>query len=155
MIRTLLRLALLGFCACATVALAHKGATGVVKERMDLMERQKDDMKIIGNMAKGQTPFDVAKAVEAARDIGVTAKKIPELFPEGSTGGKSEALPAIWEKWDRFTANTEDLGNAAEALVSALGDSENQDWKAAFKTVGEACKSCHEDFRAKKKKKGH
>jgi cytochrome c556 len=154
MIGTLPRLAFLGFCACATVALAHKGATGVVKERMDLMERQKDDVKIIGNMAKGQTPFDAAKAAEAASDIGVTAKKIAELFPEGSTGGESEALPAIWEKWDRFTANAEDLESAAAALVSALDDSENQDWKAAFKKVGKACKSCHEDFRAKKKKKG-
>ena len=78
-----------------TLALAHEGATGVVKERMDLMERQKDDMKLIGDMAKGKTPFDAAKAAEAARDISVTAKKIHELFPKGSEGGESEALPAI------------------------------------------------------------
>ena len=153
MIPTPLRFAFLAVSASATLALAHEGATGVVKERMDLMDRQKDDMKIIGDMAKGKTPFDAAEAAEAASDIGLTAKKIPELFPEGSTGGKSEALPAIWEKWDRFTANADDLGSAADALVSALGDSENQDWKAAFEKVGEACKSCHEDFRAKKKKK--
>ena len=31
---------------------------------------------------------------EAARDIGVTAKKIHELFPEGSGGGTSEAVTA-------------------------------------------------------------
>jgi len=153
MIPTPLRFAFLAVSASATLALAHEGATGVVKERMDLMDRQKDDMKIIGDMAKGKTPFDAAEAAEAASDIGLTAKKIPELFPEGSTGGKSEALPAIWEKWDRFTANADDLGSAADALVSVLGDSENQDWKAAFEKVGEACKSCHEDFRAKKKKK--
>jgi len=154
MILTPLRFAVLVSAASATLALAHEGATGVVKERMDLMERQKDDMKIIGKMAKGEAPFDAAKAAEAASDIGLTSQKIPDLFPEGSTGGKSEALPAIWEKWDRFTANAEDLESAADALVSALDDSDNQDWKAAFKKVGEACKSCHEDFRAKKKKKG-
>jgi len=154
MILTKLRLASLAFCASATLVLAHDGATGVVKERMDLMERQKDDMKIIGNMAKGKTPFDAAKAAEAARDIALTAKEIPELFPEGSTGGESEALPAIWEKWDRFTSGAEDLGRAADALVSAFDDRDNQDWKGAFRKVGEACKSCHEDFRAKKKKKG-
>lgn len=152
MILTKLRFAALAFCASATLALAHEAATGVVKERMDLMERQKDDMKIIGNMAKGNTPFDAAEAAEAARDIAVTAEKIHELFPEGSGGGESEALPSVWEKWDRFTASAEDLGSAADALVSALDDSENQDWKTAFRNVGEACKSCHEDFRAKKKK---
>jgi cytochrome c556 len=96
MIVTPLRVALLLCLASATLALAHEGATGVVKERMDLMESQKDAMKLIGDMAKGKTPFDAAKAAEAARDISVTAKKIPELFPEGSGGDKSEALPAVW-----------------------------------------------------------
>ena len=84
---------LIGF---ATLALAHEEATGVVKERMDLMECQKDDMKLIGDMAKGKTPFDPAKAAEAARDIETTSGKIPDLFPEGSTGHPSEAKEEIW-----------------------------------------------------------
>lgn len=44
----------------ATIALAHEEATGVVKERMDLMDRQKADMKLIGDMAKDLMPFDAA-----------------------------------------------------------------------------------------------
>ena len=153
MIVTPLRVALLLCLASATLALAHEGATGVVKERMDLMETQKDAMKLIGDMAKGNTPFDAAKAAEAARDISLTAKKIPELFPEGSGGekNKSDALPAVWEKWDRFTANADDLEGAADALSSALDGSANQDWKPAFQKVSDVCKSCHQDFRAKKK----
>ena len=86
----------------ATLALAHEGATGVVKERMDLMKRQQKDMKLIGDMAKGKTPFDAAKAAEAARDVSVTAKKIHELFPEGSAGGHSEAKQTIWTEWDQL-----------------------------------------------------
>jgi cytochrome c556 len=134
----------------ATFALAHEGATGVVKERMDLMDRQKDDMKIIGDMAKGKTPFDAAKATEAARDISVTAKKIPELFPEGSLHGETEALPAIWKDWDRFTGNAEDLDRVAGELAAAL-DAGATDWTGAFKQVVDACKACHQDFRKKKK----
>jgi len=151
MLSTLVRLTALLCLVSATIALAHEGATGVVKERMDLMKRQQDDMKLIGKMAKDKTPFDAAKAAESARDIGVTAKKIHELFPEGSGGGKSDALPAVWEEWDRFTAKADDLGSAADTLASSLDDSANQDWKAAFQKVTDACKSCHEDFRAKKK----
>ncbi len=135
--------------AFATLALAHEGAMGVVKERMDLMDRQKDDMKIIGDMAKGVVPFDAAKAAEAARDISVTSKKIPELFPEGSEGGESDALPAIWKEWDRFTKSADDLDRVAGELTTAL-EAGNPDWKAAFKKVGDACKACHQDFRAKK-----
>jgi cytochrome c556 len=137
-----------------TLALAHEGVTGVIKERMDLMERQKDDMKIIGDMANGKTPFDAAKAAEAARDISLTSKKIPELFPEGSLHEKSEALPAIWENFDRFTANAEDLDEAADALAASL-EAANPEWKAAFQKVTDACKACHQDFRAKKKEKHH
>ena len=40
--------------ACAGLALAHEGATGVVKERMDLMKGQAKQMKLIGDMAKGK-----------------------------------------------------------------------------------------------------
>ena len=80
-------LALLAF---VPLALAHEGATGVVKERMDLMDVQKDAMKVIGEMAKGKVPFDAGKAAEAARDIGTTSQKIHELFPEGTTGDPSE-----------------------------------------------------------------
>jgi len=151
-----LRLTVLVCLASATLALAHEGATGVVKERMDLMETQKEAMKTIGDMARGKAAFDAAKAADAARDIADTAKKIPDLFPEGSGGekNKSDALPAVWENWDRFTANADDLGSAAEALVATFGDSASQEWKPAFQKVGDACKSCHEDFRAEKKE-GH
>jgi cytochrome c556 len=150
-------LTLLACALSATLALAHEGATGVVKERQDLMESQKDAMKVIGDMAKGKTPFDAAPATKAANDIHTTAKKIHDLFPEGSGGekNKSDALPAVWENWDRFTANADDLATAADALAKALGDSASEAWKPAFQKVGEACKSCHEDFRAKKKEKQH
>lgn len=150
-------LTLLACIVSATLAFAHEGATGVVKERMDLMDSQKDAMKVIGDMAKGKTPFDAAAATKAANDIHTTAKKIHDLFPEGSGGeeNKSDALPAVWEKWDRFTANADDLATAADALAKALGDSASEDWKPAFQKVGEACKSCHEDFRAKKKEGQH
>ncbi|MGD9502422.1 MAG: cytochrome c, partial [Methyloceanibacter sp.] len=128
--------------------------TGVVKERMDLMDSQKDAMKVIGDMAKDKTPFDAEAAAKAANELATTAKKIPDLFPAGSGGGKSEALPAVWERWDRFKAGADDLTAAADALAKALADSASEEWKPAFKKVGEACKSCHEDFRAKKKE-GH
>jgi cytochrome c556 len=148
-------LTLLACALSATLALAHEGATGVVKERQDLMDSQKDAMKVIGDMAKGKKPFDAAAATKAANDIHTTAKKIQDLFPKGSGGekNKSDALPAVWEKWDRFTANADDLATAADALAKALGDSASEAWKPALQKVGEACKSCHEDFRAEKKEK--
>ncbi|WP_083239250.1 c-type cytochrome [Methyloceanibacter superfactus] len=135
--------------AAMPLALAHEGATGVVKERMDLMTRQKDDMKIIGLMAKGKTKFDPAKAAAAARDIEETAAKIPDLFPEGTDGGHSDAKPEIWRKWDTFTGDADTLRTQAGALAAAL-DANAPDWKTDFQAVIDACKTCHKSFRAEK-----
>ncbi|HEU0017870.1 MAG TPA: cytochrome c [Methyloceanibacter sp.] len=138
-------------------ALAHEGAKGVVKERMDLMKGQAKQMKLIGDMAKGKKKFDAAKAAAAAQDLGKTTKKIPELFPEGSNGHPSEALDAVWKEWDRFKGDAQDAEAAANALETAL-QALGQDWKAAFKKMTDACKSCHESFRAEEgegEKEGH
>ena len=153
MILTFVRAVALGCLTFTTIALAHEGATGVVKERMDLMKGQQDAMKLIGEMAKGKTPFDAAKASAAAREIETTAKQIHKLFPEGSDGGPSEALPAIWGQWDRFSGDADDLAEVAGALVNSFDGSTHDDWKAEFKRVTNACKSCHQDFRKKKKRK--
>jgi cytochrome c556 len=99
-------------------------------------------------MAKGKRRFDAEKAAAAARDLGSTTKKIPELFPEGSSGHPSEALDAIWEDWHRFTEDAKKAEGAANDLAATLQANPPQDWKAAFKTMIDACKSCHESFRA-------
>jgi len=140
--------------AFAAHGVAHEGATGVVKERMDLMKSQKKAMKVIGDMAKGKKAFNAAKAAKAARDLEATTKKIPELFPKGSNGHPSEALDAVWTEWDRFTGDAHDAEAAAKALGAAL-QSAGQNWKAAFQGMTDACKSCHESFRAKKEHGDH
>jgi cytochrome c556 len=131
--------------------LAHEEATGVVKERMDLMETQKDAMKVLGAMAKGQVPFDAAKATAAAKEIESTSANILQLFPEGSGGEPSEAKPEIWTQWEKFTTDTERLATAAAALEETVS-SESHEWKAKFKDVIDACKTCHKTFRAEKDK---
>jgi len=133
--------------AFVPLALAHEEATGVVKERMDLMDTQKEAMKVIGLMAKGKTPFDAAKAAKAATEIEETSKQIPELFPEGTGGAPSEAKPEVWTKWDKFTGDAEGLETAAADLVMALEAPDAPEWKAKFKGVIDACKTCHKTFR--------
>lgn len=150
--------ALLGAClliaAFTAHGLAHEGATGVVKDRMDLMKSQKKAMKVIGDMAKGKKPFDAAKAAKAARDLEATTKQIPELFPKGSNGHPSEALDVIWTEWDRFTGDAGDAEAAAKALAVEFETSADS-WKDGFKKMTDACKSCHESFRAEEKEGGH
>ena len=101
-------------------ALAHSGATGVVKERMDAMVDLGDEMKRLTPMMRGQTEYD-PEIVRGAADtmIGHAGSAMTELFPEGSNGKPSEALDAIWEDWDEFAALAEALRANAEGMKRA------------------------------------
>ena len=101
-------------------ALAHSGATGVVKERMDAMVDLGDEMKRLTPMMRGQTEYD-PEIVRGAADtmIGHAGSAMTELFPEGSNGKPSEALDAIWEDWDEFAALAEALRANAEGMKLA------------------------------------
>jgi cytochrome c556 len=79
--------------AFVPLALAHEVATGVVKERMDLMDTQKDAMKVIGEMAKGTVPFDAAKAAEAAGEIEGPPSRSPSSFRKGAAGTRARRSP--------------------------------------------------------------
>ena len=68
------------------------------------------------------------------------------LFPEGTGGHPSEALPEVWTQWDKFTKDADALGVAAKDLVAAL-EGGAPDWKAKFKGGIDACKTCHKTFR--------
>ena len=89
--------------AISGIAFAHSGAKGIVKERMDMMSDIGKSMKTIGTMLRNGE-FDPETAKQAALVIQEHAARIPDLFPDGSINGPSEALPSIWTNWEEFVA---------------------------------------------------
>ncbi|MCV2890592.1 c-type cytochrome [Ruegeria aquimaris] len=130
----------------AGAALAHSGVSNpAVKARMHAMMQIADNTKILGAMAKGQTPFDADEARAAAAAIAAHAASVPTLFMDEEHDPKSEALPAIWQEFDTFGQRSEALTlAAAEAAVSIETEA---DLKPALARIGSTCKSCHQDFR--------
>ncbi|WP_286240818.1 c-type cytochrome [Neptuniibacter halophilus] len=120
-IKTTLNCVLLSVLALNTPNLhAHGGATGVVKQRMDLMEDMKDAMKSVAAMFKGQTPYDADRVRAAAEVIRRhSGEHMTRLFPEGSLQHPSEAKPEIWEEWQRFSEMSQRLGVISEGLSRA------------------------------------
>jgi len=135
-----------------TDALAHGGATGVVKERMDLIGEMAKAMKSIAAMMKGKEAYDTEKVAELARRIaGHAGEATTKLFPEGSLDKPTESLPVIWTAWDEFTALSGQLSDAAGALAEAAGDpSPGGPAAAAFTRVAKTCTACHKKFRERK-----
>ena len=107
--------------------LAHGGATGVVKERMELMDAVGKAMKSLTDMMRGKQEYDVDRVRAAARRIAEHGgESLTELFPENSLEGPTEALPEIWTDWDRFSVLADQLTAYAEALEAAAGNERMQ-----------------------------
>lgn len=147
-----MRAALIAFVlAIPTVATAHMGATGIVKERMDHMKSIKDSMKVLGPIFKGAVAYDAAAVRTEARALSAKGgRAMTDLFPEGSIEGPSEALPAIWQEWDTFAASAQELEASAALLAETAAnprDGSASDPIKAFSRVVGTCRGCHEDFR--------
>ena len=133
-------------------AWAHGGATGIVKERMDAMEAIGKNVKVVGQMLKGELAYDGNKIETAARDIaGHAGDAMTRLFPEGSLMSPTEASPAIWTDWSRFAQFADNLKSSALALQDlAETGADQKAVAAAFGKLSGTCKDCHEAFRIKK-----
>ena len=125
-------------------AFAHEGAEGVVKERMDRFKENKSAMKAI----KGNLNGDAAVIAQKASEIEAWANEMVNFFPEGSTQSPSEALPAIWDNFDDFTAKASANAKAAANLKTlAQSRADAGALTNGFKALGKTCKDCHNDYK--------
>jgi cytochrome c556 len=130
------------------LALAHQGATGPVKRRMDLMANMGKAMKGLGDMLKGKTAYDPDAAHEHARAIERHTSVILEHFPEGSVQPPSEARPTIWQEWSVFEEIATQAQTESNQLRAILEDGADQQAVIMqYAELGRACGACHERYR--------
>ncbi|WP_420412338.1 c-type cytochrome [Roseibium sp.] len=144
--------AALAVCLASAIVFAHSSATGIVKERMDAMEAIGGNMKLAGQMLRGQKPYDAVELSRAAQAIAENSgDKITRLFPEGSLMPPTEARPEIWQDWDKFAGFSNDMKAAASELAIKAGEGAEKGAVAAvFGKLAQTCKACHEAFRIEK-----
>jgi cytochrome c556 len=131
-------------------------ATGAAVAQNDPIAQRKDILKGIGDatkpisaMLKGEAPYDNAVVQKSLATIAAGSKKLPDLFPDNSkTGGDTAALPKVWEDKATFNDLFVKLTAAASAAQGTITD--DASLKANIRNVLGNCKSCHDDFRAKK-----
>jgi len=106
----------------------------------------------LGGMARGKIPMDAALVGRNAQRIGALAPMLTDTFKLDTSGSDvtTEALPVIWEKPDEFQAKIETLvERAADLSLLAGSDSSEGALKGGIGKLGQACGSCHDDFRVK------
>jgi len=127
----------------ATFALAQ---TDPIAARKALMKANGQQAKVGAAIAKGEAPFDADKVQTIFATFAEAAEKAPALFPDNSkTGGKTEALPAIWRNKADFEARLAKFGGDVKAAQADVKD------LATFKAVWSGlirknCTGCHEKY---------
>lgn len=140
-------LAILALLVGAGTALAHTGVKNkIVLERMDGMKALAEQVKVLGDMAKGKTAFDATRAAAAKVALSGQAARVTAQFEAPEQDPKSEALPAIWRDWDGFVAEARALEDAIAALETGSLDTV----RAGLGAVGKGCSGCHETYRLDK-----
>ena len=142
------KLVMAGLLFVALPVLAHEGATGVVKDRMDMMERMAKAMKDIRRHIVESRDFP-SIAREATR-IAASAQRLPQLFPPGSNGRPSDALVSIWQQSPKFQAEADRLYQEANKLAQSAASDDPKGIAAQYRSLGQVCLDCHQTFRAKR-----
>jgi cytochrome c556 len=105
----------------------------------------------LGPVAKGEQAFDAAAVAATLKEYGDHAAKfdIAALFPEGSGGEGTEALPKIWEDAAGFAKAVDDY-KAVAAAAAAANPADVAALQAQLDAIGKSCGACHEVYRLKK-----
>jgi cytochrome c556 len=117
------------------------------EQRHELMEDVGGGAKKIGQMMKGEAPFDAEVANASLQVWADAAKTFGDLFPEGSDSGyDTEAAPAIWT--DRAGFDEQNALFLEKTTAAVAANPQDLDaLKAAAGPVFKVCKSCHESYR--------
>src|SRR5262249_38101264 len=133
-------------------ALAHEGhehATGVVRERMELMTDMGKRLLAISKRLRANKELD--RIAPDAHAIKEASGKITTEFPPGSTQFPTAAKPVVWQQWDDFSEKARKLQAEAEKL-STTSPTDGDALRAQFRAVAFACDGCHETYRVPKER---
>jgi len=129
----------------ATFAYAQASGPAAVSARKDLMKEMNASAKAQSAVAKGEAPFDAAKAQAFFKTVETDLVKFKALFPADSKDGETRAAPAIWEKKADFDKAIDKSIEIAKTAQTATKDEAS--FKAQFQAMNDSCDSCHKDFR--------
>ena len=143
-----------------SVALAATLAAGVAyaQDPAAIAKARHDHYRQIGKASKAvrdelmKPAPDIAVIQAAAKTIDTLAPQVPSWFPPGTGKDvvpKSAALPVIWQKPDEFKKDAAGFASAAHSFALVTQGGSVDAVRAAYPTLGKACKACHDTFKAK------
>lgn len=116
-----------------------------VQLRITLMNRQKDALDLLTDMAGGRRMFDAKLARAARKTLMKSTRQLPRAFADQLIHPQSHALPGIWYNWADFEARADTANTAAKRLSTRSLNRLRQSLPAMMNS----CISCHTRYRAR------
>lgn len=134
-----------GAAALVLLAIGAAASEGQVDYRQHVMAAVGGHMQAIADIVRGKVEHAGHSAVHA-KALADLADIAPTLFPAGSEGG--DTLPAVWESPEDFQAKLTAFKEAASGLRTAADSGDPAQVGMALRDLGQACKGCHDNYRA-------
>ncbi len=118
-----------------------------VSTRKEGLRRMQTNLEAIGAVANAGG--DTRDTVPRADEMVAFFRDLPALFPPGSDGNGSRALPAVWSERAGFERAAANATTAAEALRTAAASGDAAATTAAVRAMGASCGACHRNHRSR------
>jgi cytochrome c556 len=136
-----------GVAAAILLPVAHADDKDVIDYREHIMNGLNEQSAILGQIVSGAIPNDqVAAHLDSLALIASTALK---SFEAKAPGG--EAKPEVWSDWPDFSKRMTEFAQKT-AQAAKIAHTEGPDAALTNMLDVLTCKSCHEKYRAEKKK---
>lgn len=141
-----------------TVALALAAGSALAATNAEIVKARMDHYKTIGKNFKAindevKKPSPSVPALQGyAKAINELAPQVPTWFPKGTgigEGVKTAAKPEIWSKPQDFAKAADNFKVQAAAFYAVTQKGDVAAIQTQVPKLGGACKTCHEQFKAK------
>lgn len=145
----LLLIGALASCLAAPALAQFAKTEDAIKYRQSAMFVMQQNFARVAAMAAGKVPFDAKLAADSAAVAEFMSKLPWPGFVPGSDKGQTKAKPEIWSAKAKFDEQAGKMQTEMTKLAVAAKSGNLDAIKTAVNATGGACKSCHDDFRAK------
>ena len=150
---SLLLLPAVAACATASDEAPASAPSAAAPSAAQLIEARKAMMHMAATllyqevMPVARKGGDVKAAAHAADGLDLFGHSIAGLFPEGSGGPDSRALPALWTNKADFAARANAFGDSAARLKQLSDAGDTAGFAAQAPVVARGCNGCHSLYR--------
>jgi len=100
-------------------------------------------------MAQGKVPYEAKEFEMRAQRVAALTPMLSESYsPETQSVTGSKAKPELWSNRADFDAKMKTLVDRSATLASVSKGGDFEKSKAAFLDTANACKSCHDKYKA-------